>query len=455
MSRARSLQLRLALALGLAVLVLWLAAAAITAQRLRHELDAVFDASLRDTAHRLLPLVIRGGSDSERDGGRAAVRDGRDHDRVERVRRLPETEDFYAYVIFDGTGRVILSSENADPALFPASAREGFVETGAYRLFYHRAHREDLTIAVAEPLARRDAAARAMAARLSLPLLLVIPLSLGAIFLVVRRSLAPVRHLSDDLGVRGARNLAPLADHGLPSELTPIVGGVNALLARRTAAFEAERSFAASAAHELRTPGAGAIAQAQRLKAETADASAAARADEIEATLKRLNRLSEKLMQLARAEGARLRTGTPADLRPILRLIVDDFARLGATGRIALALAEAPVMSDLDPDAFGILARNLVENALKHGAPDAEVAVSLDAAGLLAVRNGGPAIPADALGRVMARFARANGDADGSGLGLAIVRTIAERADATLDIISPAPGATDCVEVRVTLPRAG
>ena len=43
---------------------------------------------------------------------------------------------------------------------------------------------------------------------------------------------------------------------------------LNSLLDRLKAAFDAERSFAANAAHELRTPLAGAIAQAQRLRSE-------------------------------------------------------------------------------------------------------------------------------------------------------------------------------------------
>ena len=223
-------------------------------------------------------------------------------------------------------------------------------------------------------------------------------------------------------------------------------------MSRLGAAFEAERSFAANAAHELRTPVAGAIAQAQRLQTETDDARVLSRARDIETTLKRLNRLAEKLMQLARAEGARIRTGVAADLRPILRIIVDDFERCDAAGRIDLEMPDAPVLSDIDPDAFGILCRNLIENALKHGDATREVAVSLSTPATLTVTNSGTVIPPQELERLTARFVRANGKAAGSGLGLAIVKAIVERAEAALVLNSPVPGRSDGVEVRVSLP---
>lgn len=48
------------------------------------------------------------------------------------------------------------------------------------------------------------------------------------------------------------------------------------------------------------------------------------RATDIESTLKRLTRLSERLMQLARAEGGRLRLGHASDLRHVARILTDE-----------------------------------------------------------------------------------------------------------------------------------
>jgi two-component system OmpR family sensor kinase len=243
-----------------------------------------------------------------------------------------------------------------------------------------------------------------------------------------------------------------VAASGLPVEIAPVADAMNGLLARLSSAFEAERSFAANAAHELRTPLAGAIAQAQRLQAETRDPDAKARAAGIEATLKRLTRLSERLMQLARAEGGRLRRDKAADLRPVAEVVAGDVSRTAGQGRIALSLPDGAVMSDLDPDAFAILLRNLIENALRHGAAEAPVDVTLTADGTLSVANDGPTVPAGRLASLTDRFERAGTGGDGSGLGLAIVAAIAERTGARLDLLSPRAGRDSGFEARFTLP---
>jgi two-component system OmpR family sensor kinase len=188
------------------------------------------------------------------------------------------------------------------------------------------------------------------------------------------------------------------------------------------------------------------------LRSETLDPAAKARAAEIEATLKRLTRLSERLMQLARAEGGRLRLDQSVELRSVARVVAEDLGRMGAPGRIALSLPETPVMSDLDPDAFGILCRNLVENALRHGVGTAPVEVTLTSDGRLVDSNDGPVLPADVLDRLTARFERAGALTDGSGLGLAIVAAIADRTGSQLVLESPRPGAASGFHASVRLP---
>lgn len=385
MKAPRSLQGRLGLWLGLALTALWVAAASVTALIARGEIEQVFDAALQETAQRILPLAVVDILNREEAGI------------SQRLAAIREHDEYFTYIVRDDQGRVLLQSHAADPADFPAWDGTGFRSTATHRLYNDEAVQGTIRITVAEPLAHRAIVAWDIQMGLGLPLLVVLPVALIAIVMAVRASLAPLRKFRDRLAARGASDLSPVASTDLPSEITPLAETMNSLLARLDAAFESERSFAANAAHELRTPLAGAIAQAQRLQAETRDADARARAGEIEANLKRLTRLAERLLQLARAEGGRLRRGFAADVRPVARLIVDELARVGGPGRMRLTLPETAVLTDLDPDAFAILLRNLIENALRHGRADCPVDVVLSADGTLIVANEGPVVPVDDL----------------------------------------------------------
>jgi two-component system OmpR family sensor kinase len=435
-----SLQGRLGLSLGLALTVLWLLAATVTAVIVRGELDEVFDSALRETAERILPLAV------------TDIVGREDQGVTQRLAPIREHDEFFTYLVRDAEGRILLQSHAADPAVFPPWDGQGFRQTATHRLYSDAALQDTIRITVAEPLAHRASVAREIQMGLGLPLLIVLPIALAAIILAVRFSLDPLRRFRARLDARGARDLSEVPASDLPTEISPLAKTLNGLLARLREAFEAERSFAANAAHELRTPLAGAIAQAQRLRAETQESATEARAAEIEATLKRLTRLSERLMQLARAEGGRLRMDRSADLREVARVMVDDLERVSTKGRIALTLPSTAVMSDIDPDAFAILCRNLVENALRHGAENMTVDVTLTADGLLSVANDGPVLPREMLDRLTARFERANANADGSGLGLAIVAAIAGRIGSSLILESPRPGASSGFQASIRLP---
>jgi len=96
------------------------------------------------------------------------------------------------------------------------------------------------------------------------------------------------------------------------------------------------------------------------------------------------------------------------------------------------------VMVDGDRVALGVMARNLVDNAVRHSLAGTRVEVSVrhDAgAAMLRVDDGGPGIPPDERERVFDRFYRRAGpDEQGTGLGLAIVKNVAaaHRAAVTL-----------------------
>jgi signal transduction histidine kinase len=113
------------------------------------------------------------------------------------------------------------------------------------------------------------------------------------------RRLSRLISVGSKVEARGARDLSEVPAGDLPHEIAPLAATLSGLLSRLRDALEAERSFAANTAHELRTPLAGAIAQAQRLKAETSDPATE-----------------------ARAEGGQLRMDHRTDLREVARLVV-------------------------------------------------------------------------------------------------------------------------------------
>ena len=439
MKKPASLQRRLWLLLGALLAALWLGAASVTGILTRQAIDGTFDSALQETAQRIMPLAV------------ADILSRDEQEVTQRQAEIREHDELLTYAVRDPQGRILLLSHDANPNIFPPWNGTGFGQSTTHRFYSEEALSGSIRLTVAEPLNHRVAVARKIQAGLILPLLVLLPVALLGIAMILRGTMAPLRHLRERLASRHAYDLSTLPTEDLPSEIAPVAEALNALLVRLNAAFEAERSFAANAAHELRTPLAGAIAQAQRLQMELQEPAFRSRASDIEATLRRLTRLAERLMQLARAEGGRLRLDHANDLRPIASILTDELARGADRARISLSLPDTPVMSDIDPDAFAIAYRNLLENALRHGASGSVIQVSMDLDGQLIVSNDGPVVPEETLDRLTNRFERGNALGDGSGLGLAIVDAIARRIGSALILKSPRSGGADGFEVRLLL----
>jgi two-component system OmpR family sensor kinase len=443
---APSLTRRLIWTLTAAAVVLWLLSALLAANTLRARLNDAFDGGLKETAERILSLAV----DSLYDDSNEPHFHERDHE----IPPLDQGEgEYIVYQVRGADGSVLLRSHDAPAAAFDVPLVAGFANSGPWRDDTVGDRPGEAFVQVAANEAHRSDSLWSSILALLWPIALLVPLSALGIYAAVRSGLRPVRLFSARISERHATNLTPVSAEGLPSELQPIARAVNGLIGRVSTALEAERAFASNSAHELRTPIAGSLAQTQRLLAELADTPARDRALQIEASLLRLKHLSEKLLQLARAEAGLGASGEAVDLLPALNVVVDDFQRGLPAGRV-LTYEVAPgadLRAPMDVDAFGIAVRNLLENALRYGAADEPLTITA-ASKAITVSNGGPGVPADKLAHLTDRFVRASDQAQGAGLGLAIVDSLVRQSGGRLELNSPIPGRTDGFAARIVLP---
>jgi two-component system OmpR family sensor kinase/two-component system sensor histidine kinase QseC len=394
-----------------------LAVAAISYRSVLAETDQIFDYQLRQMA---LSLRDQGAIPDEE---RAALED----------------QDFdYVVQVWTGDGTITYSSHRL-PGL-PQSAVLGFadIDIGGSRWRVFSTTARDRVIQVAQPLSVRRQLAAAAAWRSVAPLLAAAPLVALAVWWLVGLSLAPLRSLVTAVGARDAESLAPLQIAGLPSEIAPLVAALNALLARLGASFAAQRSFVADAAHELRSPLTALKLQLDLLRRAPDGPSRTQALQDLAAGTERLRHLVEQLLALARAEPGGAETAVAdTDLAETARQATADSVALASSRAVDLEL-EAPkqVIVHADAAALRILARNLIDNAVRYAGRDGQVRVRVAAEGsqaILRVDDSGPGIPSAERERVFDRFYRRDsGDATGSGLGLAIVRAIADRHGATV-----------------------
>lgn len=213
--------------------------------------------------------------------------------------------------------------------------------------------------------------------------------------------------------------------------------------------------FVANASHELRTPLASLIGYIETLQGPARD-DAPAR-DRFLGVMarqaERMKRLVEDLLSLNQIEmSEHERPRTPCDFHDMAREAVSAVQPIAQRRGIAIAAEFAgpsPVVR-ADRDQMIQVFVNLIDNAMKYGAPGGPVEIGPVApdprwpghAGI-AVADRGPGIPREHVPRLTERFYRVSAQASrekgGTGLGLAIVKHILNRHRGELQIES-APG---------------
>jgi two-component system phosphate regulon sensor histidine kinase PhoR len=230
-------------------------------------------------------------------------------------------------------------------------------------------------------------------------------------------------------------------------------------LTDRTAEADVGRAhtdFVANASHELRTPLASIIGYVETLVDEPDDAPMRAKfLGTVLREAKRLQRLVDDLLSLSRIEAEEHDLPSERiDLAPLVERAARDAAGPDRVGRLTFELRPAPVHGDALQ--LEQVVRNIVDNALKYGAENGLVHISVTSDGhrlaVLEVSDEGDGISLDHLPHLTRRFYRVDAGrsraSGGTGLGLALVKHIVERHRGRLDIAS-ASGAGTTVTVRL------
>lgn len=255
-----------------------------------------------------------------------------------------------------------------------------------------------------------------------------------AIWLVIHWSLRPVQRVSESLARRTTLDLTPLPERGLPDEFMPLVCAFNQLMGRLDQALQHEREFLGEAAHELRTPLAALLAQAQVLQHAGDRDEAKEALDHLIVGIERTSRLAQQLLDSARVDaGGASSRAADVDLALVVGMVADEFELIAQRDcrLIEVEGEPAPVHGDIDD--LGIMVRNLLDNALRHGDAGTRVRLETRLEGEGAMRMATLIVADDGSGiadgdreRVFERFYRAeNGHRrSGVGMGLSLVERV-------------------------------
>lgn len=253
---------------------------------------------------------------------------------------------------------------------------------------------------------------------------------------------------SDELHERTQRAVdLGLAFGFILATLTSIAGGrvlSRDSIARIAASVRSLEEFSADAAHEMRTPLAAIIANAEAsLRAQTLAGSDRRRVETIVATAMSMRRVGDDLLTLATVGRVSADESYRIDLEEIVASALALVAPLAERDGVSTSvrIEGAPWVRG-QPEAIARIVVNLIENAVRYTPAGGHVAVAARedrGEATIVVRDSGIGIAPGDRDHIFERFWRADGArraGDGSGLGLAIVAALVARHGGTIRVES-------------------
>lgn len=247
----------------------------------------------------------------------------------------------------------------------------------------------------------------------------------------VRRALGPVETVTRIAESTQAEDLSRRIEQpsGGGEEVEHLARVINSLFERLQRAFESQRRLVSDAAHELKTPAAAIVAEAQEaLRKDTPEAQRDALLESIARSARELARETDSLLTLARGDSPR-REWQSVDVRELIDRAVALLRRRASERRLRIECSfDGDLVLDVQAASLERAIANLILNAICYAAEETTIDVSAtgSAAGIvIAVADRGPGIAPEDRERIFEPFVRLpharKTSPEGSGLGLAIV----------------------------------
>ena len=265
------------------------------------------------------------------------------------------------------------------------------------------------------------------------------------VWLLSRRTLAPLQSLGEVARQLGGGDLSQRARMSGPSEIRELARNFNVMASDLEESERHRRNLTSDIAHELRTPLSNIQGYLEAMRDGLVQPSPET-IDTIHDQALHLSRLVEDLRLLSQVESGDLELQlTRVNLEDVLQSGVDAVRPRAEAKGVSLTLEVVQFLPIVEMDATRIsqAVGNLLENAITHTPGQGSVTVS---AGVetdqleIAVSDTGPGIAPDDLPRLFDRFYRADPsrsrETGGSGLGLTIARRLVEAHGGTIEVRS-------------------
>lgn len=418
------------------------------------EVDELFDARLAQNAKTLVAFDVVATPEKQEVPAVTVASSQPRSERHRLVVRGHPYENQIGFQIWNDANELLMTTADlTDVAIdaAPAGFADVTVANHRWRMFTMLGD-DHRWIRVGERYDSRREIGRALAVEAVIPILIAFPLLALLVGAAVYRGLQPLRRLAEQLLVRRSDDPNPIGGNYFDKELYPVVGALNGLLRRLQQTLESERAFTTNAAHELRTPLAGALIHLENARSTTDPESADAALRDAQHGLNRLSHLVNQLLDLARWDSHQTHPMAPTDLNAC---IDEELALLGvalSAKNIHVSWRPSPVPRVLGwAPGLQTVVRNLLDNAIRFSADGQSIEIvtfARDRDVVLTITDEGPGIAADQRAAAFQRFRRGDVDTAGSGIGLSLVARIVEVHRARVELSDGPDGRGLRVDVR-------